>query len=130
MALSQGGVASFSLRIDTPITAADAGLAVGFLGDSKAAGVRAILEWQEQPDAETFTFEQAGFLRAALFGGETELDVILATELEPSGTVTLDPGLAAEEALDYTSIVDGRGRARDPRRGRADHARERRARVG
>lgn len=108
MWILQGGLASFALHIDTPITSIDAGLAVGFLGDSKAAGVRAILEWQEDPDSEIFTFEQAGVLLTALAGGETELDVYDARDLEPSGEVTIDPGLAGEETLAYTSIVDGR----------------------
>lgn len=108
LSIEDVGVACFVLHIDTPITPVEAELGVDFLSDSKAAGVCGILEWQEQPDSETFTFEQAGYLLTALVGGESELDVFDAGDLEPSGTVRLDPGLPAEEDLAYTSIVDGR----------------------
>lgn len=57
VAYVRGGIAEFVLRVGAVLTAAEAAVATGFLTDSKAAGVRAILEWQPVPDSLAFCFD-------------------------------------------------------------------------
>jgi len=103
--IEPGGLASFVERILTPITGAQALVAVGFLHDAKAAGVRANLEWQEDVDAEMFY--TAGGVTVALqtSNGDTVLGVHSTKGLPLSGQLVLDPGLAGAETVTYTSIA-------------------------
>lgn len=52
-----GGTKTFVMRVLSALTSSQVAAALTFLRDSKEAGARAILEWQEFPDAEAFVFE-------------------------------------------------------------------------
>jgi hypothetical protein len=103
--------AAFALTINTPITAAQAQVAVGFLRDAKDAGKRALLVWQEQPNAQTFTTALAASLSASVAIGASSLPITAeaAPKLPSSGQVTIDGGLTGAETLTYTAVVNSGG---------------------
>jgi hypothetical protein len=94
--------AGFELRIDTPMPALEAAVALTFLTDAKAAGVKGLLIWQQSPDAETFTFALACFLTANAVATDTTLTVDDTSVLPSTGSVTLDTGSAIAETRTYT----------------------------
>jgi hypothetical protein len=69
MSVDNPDTATVLVHIDTPMDAAAALVATGFLGEAKVGGVRAILEWQPAADADTFCFDGGPGLG---FGSETD----------------------------------------------------------
>lgn len=63
------GVKAFSIRVRGVITHAQAMVGRVFLRDSKEAGARALLEWQEDVDANLFRFDSGPGFDAGLFAG-------------------------------------------------------------
>lgn len=57
-----GDLAEFALRVHTVLTQEEIDIALEFLRDCKADGVRAILKWQKQPTNESFGFANSGGL--------------------------------------------------------------------
>lgn len=55
-----GKIKQFSISIALVLTRIQALLAVKFLGDSKEAGARGLLEWKETADSSMFTFDSGG----------------------------------------------------------------------
>jgi hypothetical protein len=101
-----GGTAQFDVIIKAPITDTFAAIAVSMLGDAKLGGVRAILEWQEDVDAQMFTTALATFMSTTASSGSTSLHVFDTSAFPASGSIILDAGLAAQETLTYT-VTDG-----------------------
>lgn len=104
-----GGSASFTVRINYPITADQATTAFAFLLAGKVAGTRLVFEWQQQPDNQTFTFATATYVTSAASIGNSTIAVLAsATALFPaSGVVVIDPGLATTETVTYNAITSG-----------------------
>jgi hypothetical protein len=67
--------AGFVLRIFEPILAGDAAEFAKFLADAKAAGVRGLLEWQEDVAGEMFTMACQTYLTVLAPTGATEITV-------------------------------------------------------
>jgi hypothetical protein len=103
--------AAFVLTINPPITDPQAQVALGFLRDAKDAGKRALLAWQEQPDAQTFTTALAASLSASVAIGASSLPItaVAAPKLPSNGQVTIDGGLTGAETLTYTAVVNTGG---------------------
>lgn len=99
------GQASFELRILVPITDLQAMVGVGFLSDSKDAGVRGILEWKEQTDALTFTFAVAAMLSVAAAINDRVLNVFDTSMLPATGSLTIDAGFGNAETIGYDVIL-------------------------
>lgn len=95
------GQASFELRANAAISPLAASVAPGLLRDSKLAGARAIFEWQEQTDAQTFFTANGAGLISSSSGGATSLNVD-APSFPASGSVLIDEGLATAETATYT----------------------------
>ncbi len=104
MVYVQGGTASFEFRILDELTPDQAAAGVSFLIDSKAAGVRAIFEWQEQPDDETFTFSLATYATTDTTITDTVLPVVSTAGFAATGNLIIDAGLGAEEIVSYTIL--------------------------
>jgi hypothetical protein len=111
MSIHDGGTASLLLTIVPPITDTQAQVGAIFLKASKDAGVRALLAWQEQPDAQTFTTAAAASLSAAVSIGASSLPITpsAVAKLPASGQVIVDAGVTGSEQLAYTAIVLGAG---------------------
>jgi hypothetical protein len=107
MEIDQSPKASLALRIWTVRTALEGMTATSFLGASKAAGVRAILEWQQQDDSLTYTFAQATFCKKASLVNDTTMiiDPRTTAQFPATGSVVIDGGLSTAETVAYTSIV-------------------------
>ncbi len=104
MLYTPGGTASFEFRILDALTPDQAAAGVSFLTESKAAGVRAIFEWQEQPDNETFTFSFGTYATTDTSVTDTVLPVVSTAGFPASGNLLIDAGLGAEEIVTYTIL--------------------------
>jgi len=96
-----GRLASFEMRINTPVSTAVATVAASFLGDAKSDGVRGILEWQEDVDAETFYTARCATLDSDAGGGAVLLHTPDTSMLPLSGSIELDHGLTNAETVTY-----------------------------
>lgn len=88
--------------INTPITAAEAAVAMSFLLDVVDAGARVILEWQPEDDDNTFTFGNTVYLTAPASASDTTLTVTDTSSLPATGSVVIDLGTAGAETIAYT----------------------------
>lgn len=93
------GVKAFSFRVRGPITPTGASVGLGFLRDSKEAGARAILEWQETVDTDMFTFMVGSTLTSATSIGATTLSVKDTSGYMAGGSLRIDAGLSTEEIV-------------------------------
>jgi len=100
-----GRIASFILQLLTPITPDQASIGTAFLGAAKDAGVRAILEWQEDVDAAMFYTAMAATVRRPTVNGDLFLATHFTAGFPASGQLVLDPGLVNEETVNYTAIA-------------------------
>jgi hypothetical protein len=100
-----GNNASFELRILAPTTDAEAVVALAFLGRSKDAGVRALLQTQEGSDAAMFTTARATYVTVATGGASTSLtcDAASLSAFPHVGSVAVDTGTATAETVAYAS---------------------------
>ena len=89
LTLQYSPIRSFILTIAGALTTAQATTALAFLGDTKSAGVRAILQTQSLPDSGMFTCGITATLRAP---SSTSLLLANYAKFPPSGTVQLDAG--------------------------------------
>ena len=96
---SQVGVKAFSLRVKGPITPTQAQVGVGFLRDSKEAGARGILEWQETSNNDMFTFMVGSTLTVATIIGATTLTLKDTSGYIAGGSLRIDVGLSTEEIV-------------------------------
>lgn len=105
--ITPGGNASFTFDLEGAITDAELGVYIDLLYAAKLAGVRVVFEYQLYPDSEMFFTDWNGMLRAPASISDTSLQVAGIDDTWPtSGTVRIDPGLATQEDVSYTSIVD------------------------
>ncbi len=97
----------FQFRIVSPITAAQEAIALAFLAIAKEAAARAVLEWQETPDASTLTTAIGTTVAIATTPADLFIDVPVGTfDGFPTtgGSLILDRGLGNEETVIYTKI--------------------------
>lgn len=105
MKITQYNIAFFQLVIGTPISHTLAGVALGFLRDSKMAGVGANLLWQEEPDEQMFTFANACFITAPATAGDNSLTVDTTATFPAyptAGIIIIDQGTPVEEEVNFT----------------------------
>ena len=97
--------AGFDLRINNPaVDPAVVPLLSGFLKDSRGAGIRAILEWFETSETDTFSFALSATLTEVLTGPVAGATVGVSTTVgfPDSGTLRFFEGLANEFSASYT----------------------------
>lgn len=93
--------AAIVVNIENVALEADlAAILVDFLKDTKAAGVRLLLEYLT--DVEPFTFAVFTALNGSVSIGGTTLTVDSTASFPATGTLILDAGLAVEETVTYT----------------------------
>lgn len=101
--------AKFELTLSAPLVSRSRGaLYDKFLGSIKAAGVFAVLTWQEYDDAHTFTMAFGGALELQLSAGATFVDFLTQASgdffgFPATGHVVFDRGLPTEETLSYAT---------------------------
>lgn len=105
--LAYSPIKSLAMTISGAISHTDGLVGVDFLGSAKEAGVRALLEWQEQDDSLTFTTAKSTTCRIATIIGATSMSVDprQVTDWPATGSVQLDGTTATQETIAYTSIV-------------------------
>lgn len=94
------------LGTTTGTTAAVAEILIGFLRKTVSATVRLLLTYSESDDAETFSTGELVILSGAHSIGATTLTMATAIALPLTGSLVLSPGLAAQETVTYTGVVD------------------------
>lgn len=97
------GPAAFYLTL-TGVSLAKANVPVfaDFLGDSKAAGVRAVLASYQGDEAEALRFGTCAFLSAGVAAGVTTLPVYSTAKFPSAGELIIDENTADEEVVTYT----------------------------
>jgi hypothetical protein len=104
----QGGwVKQFAIRIGKVLTRAEALIATDFLADSKEAGARGILEWQESPSSLLFAFSDIAILTASVSAGlNAAVQVNSTSGFATSGVGTIDPGTAIADSFPWDTRGD------------------------
>ena len=105
-----GWVKQFVIHIGKVLTRTQALVAVEFLHDSKEAGARGLLEWQEYEDSLLFEFASADpptstTLDGGLSAFGTFVQVVSIAGFPSSGQVIVSGGLANQEYISYTGAT-------------------------
>lgn len=99
--------ASLIFQIVNSIDDPTAVVARQFLLQAKAAGVLAILEWQETSNADAFTFATSDNLKIAATATDTSIGLYFTWPFPPlGGSLLIDAGTLVQETVAYSYVQD------------------------